>query len=362
MDESKPVSGAWIGDGKAPLKGFSWKHGRTADTKGIKMWSDVFLHDTPTEKIAIVVMDTQGLFEPGSTAEENGRIFGLSTLLSSIQIFNIKGVLEENQLIHLETATNLAQIIVKTQKSATWKPFQRLLFLFQNWADEEFGFGYDSGTKYLEEFLNDVGSDKGSRANVIRQNIRGSFDQIPCFLLMYPGKNITKGDGEWAFLEKDYMSLLQVLIESLLMPEKLVKKSNLGTDSTAAEFNDLIIKYFTAFANAKLPDTEDIIKIAIENQMRTIVSAQLKVFNQLQADLHVDYDREDFVDWVNEVHENNRKTAVDGFLNAEKFDDAESSMKFGKNLTDEIESAFMVSRKVFFKMSINSWLYFVELE
>lgn len=67
----------WMGDGNDPIKGFSWKYGRKADTKGILFWPDVFLHDAPLgEKIAIILMDTQGLFEIGSTPEENARIFG----------------------------------------------------------------------------------------------------------------------------------------------------------------------------------------------------------------------------------------------------------------------------------------------
>lgn len=288
-------------------------------------------------------MDTQGLFEPRSTHEENGRIFGLSTLISSIQILNIKDVLQEDQLEYLEMATNLAKIIVKKQKTTDWKPFQRLLFLFRDWADETIGYGYEGGLKYLDDevlaVFDDVKSTKGS---VIRQNIRGSFDEISCFLLDNPGQNIKKGHGEWSTLEEGFVTNMKILIESLLAPKNLVKKSALGKDLTATEFQGLIKIYFNAFANAKLPATENILQMAIDNQMQTIVNDQLKVFNKLQANLNVDFDRENFVDWVNEVHDKNEKTAVDGFLNTEKIDDEESTKKFVGILKKEIGIVFEV--------------------
>ena len=89
-----------MGDENEPLQGFSWHSGSDRDTTGIIMWSDVFLHTVPTsgEKIAIVVIDTQGLFDSKSTSAENARIFSIGTLISSIQIFNLTGVVQEDQL------------------------------------------------------------------------------------------------------------------------------------------------------------------------------------------------------------------------------------------------------------------------
>lgn len=334
-----------MGHGNEPLQGFSWKHGSVADTKGMKVWSDVFIHDTPTEKIAIVIMDTQGLFETGSTHEENGRIFGLSTLLSSIQILNINGVLQEDQIEHLEMATNIAKIILKRKKSSGWKPFQKLLFLFRDWTDDEIGYGYRGGKVYLENSILRVNGIESSKANVIRRNIRDSFEEILCFLLNHPGLKISKGRGEWATLEEDFVVNLKFLIESLLSPGNLIKKTTLGKDLTAEEFQALMRIYFDAFASSNLPNTENILQMAIDNQMQAIVNGQLKVFNQMQAELDIDYEREDFVFWAKKVHENNTKIAIDGFLKAEKIDDEESSMKFEKILKEEIEIVFKVRHR-----------------
>jgi len=73
-----------MGKADEPLAGFSWQSGARRDTIGIIMWSDVFLHtvDKTGEKIAIFVMDTQGLFDNDSTPTDNSRIFSLGTLIS----------------------------------------------------------------------------------------------------------------------------------------------------------------------------------------------------------------------------------------------------------------------------------------
>jgi atlastin len=59
----------------------------------------VFLETTREgEKIAIVLMDTQGLFDTVTSPTDNSRIFSLGTLISSIQIFNLNDVVEQTQL------------------------------------------------------------------------------------------------------------------------------------------------------------------------------------------------------------------------------------------------------------------------
>ncbi len=93
---------SWLGDPNTPLKGFSWRGGVERDTMGILMWSDVFLHDAEDEKIAIVLMDTQGLFDTNTPAEVNARIFSMSVLISSVQIFNIHKQIAENHLEYLK--------------------------------------------------------------------------------------------------------------------------------------------------------------------------------------------------------------------------------------------------------------------
>jgi atlastin len=68
---------------------FEWRGGEQRQTTGIWMWSEPFLRPTTTssgEKLAILLMDTQGMFDNETTMTLTAQIFGLSTLVSSFQV------------------------------------------------------------------------------------------------------------------------------------------------------------------------------------------------------------------------------------------------------------------------------------
>lgn len=56
------------------------------------MWSRPFIRKVPStgEKVAVLVMDTQGMFDGTLSQQLTASIFGLSTLFSSYQIYNVQ--------------------------------------------------------------------------------------------------------------------------------------------------------------------------------------------------------------------------------------------------------------------------------
>jgi atlastin len=103
-------SGEWIGEPDEPLKGFSWKPGVIRNTTGIVLWSDVFLYDSPRgEKYAILLVDTQGLFDHDTPPSINSKIFSFTTLITSSQIFNLANLIQED---HLEYFKVLYYVVV----------------------------------------------------------------------------------------------------------------------------------------------------------------------------------------------------------------------------------------------------------
>ena len=125
-----------MGEKNEPLHGFSWRSGADRDTMGIVVWNDVFLHtdEETDEKIAIIVIDTQGLFDSETTAVNNSRIFALSTLISSIQVLNLSGVIQEDQLQYLQFATEFANFALRDSQKMSKKTFQNLIFLIRDWV------------------------------------------------------------------------------------------------------------------------------------------------------------------------------------------------------------------------------------
>lgn len=118
-----------MGDENEPLTGFAWKSGTTRITTGLILWSDVFLYDEPNgDKLAIYLMDTQGLFDHKSSPTDNSRIFSLSTMISSVQILNLFNIIQENQLQYLQFATEYARY---ARAENDQFPFQNLLILIR---------------------------------------------------------------------------------------------------------------------------------------------------------------------------------------------------------------------------------------
>ena len=135
------------------LIGFSWKSGSKPDTNGILMWSKPFIRRIPTsgEEVAILLMDTQGAFDTKSTVKQNATIFALSTMLSSIQIYNLTSQIQENDLQHLQLFTEYARLASDYTKE---KPFQSLLFLVRDWYHvDDHSYGEDGGKDYLDNVL-----------------------------------------------------------------------------------------------------------------------------------------------------------------------------------------------------------------
>ncbi|XP_026688051.1 atlastin-like [Diaphorina citri] len=120
-------SGDWMGPDDVPLEGFSWRGGSERDTTGILMWSHVYIATLPTgEKAAVILLDTQGTFDSESTVRDCATVFALSTMLSSIQIYNLSQNIQEDDLQHLQLFTEYGRLALADTGT---KPFQRLQFL-----------------------------------------------------------------------------------------------------------------------------------------------------------------------------------------------------------------------------------------
>lgn len=83
--------------------GFAWRGGQDRQTTGIWMWSEPFIwkSSSTAEPFAVLLMDTQGMFDNKTTMDVTVQVFGLSTLVSSYQIYNVDKRIQEDNLQHL---------------------------------------------------------------------------------------------------------------------------------------------------------------------------------------------------------------------------------------------------------------------
>lgn len=186
------------------------------------MWSEIFTHDDENgDKIAIILLDTQGTFDLRSSMHDCTTIFALSTLLSSVQCFNVMQNINENDLQNLHLFTEYAKLAVHDTNE---KPFQNLIFIVRDWQyPYEIDYGWD-GKKLIDGLLteNDEQTDDMRK---LRERIKLSFNKISAFLMPHPGDIVAQTEhfaGNLNDMSTAFKEYLQILVPSLLAPENLV--------------------------------------------------------------------------------------------------------------------------------------------
>lgn len=141
----------WIGENEngSNLVGFKWRGGKKPETSGIWMWSELFTHVYENgEKIAIILVDTQGIFDSRSSLKDSTTIFALSMLLSSIQCYNVMGNIQENHMQNLDLFTDYGRLALEQTNE---KPFQKLIFIVRDWP-----FPYENGYGYQQTVIDSL--------------------------------------------------------------------------------------------------------------------------------------------------------------------------------------------------------------
>lgn len=96
----------WLGDPIESLTGFTWRGGADRDTTGIVAWNQLFHLDDNT---VLLLLDTQGFYDGETGTKDEAAVFALSTLLSSVQLFNISGHIKETDLQYLQMFVDYAR-------------------------------------------------------------------------------------------------------------------------------------------------------------------------------------------------------------------------------------------------------------
>ena len=147
--------------------GFDWRGGSERNTTGIWMWSQPHFVTKPTpdggkESMAVLLVDTQGMFDNETTMSLTASIFGLGTLLSSYQIYNVDKRIQEDNLQHLALFSEYARMAVDADQVHTvdnpknFKPFQRIEFLVRDWQHFEDEEDYDQMAQEMQNYLDKV--------------------------------------------------------------------------------------------------------------------------------------------------------------------------------------------------------------
>ena len=214
------------------------------------MWSDIFLHDAPNgDKFAIVMVDSKAVSDPKWNYADNSMFFFLSSMVSSVQIFNLKGRLEESHLDYLKFASKFGKI--RLDRKDEGKPFGNLIFLTRDSVDPHYGF--DAGAQKVANFWKD--DDKMSEEKMLLiRSVHNSFSGFANYQMIYPGDKVHEKnfDGRRSQLDHVFVDQIKDFAEDVLSLEKLFIKKIHNENLDVTKYYAYLKKYAEIMKNDDL--------------------------------------------------------------------------------------------------------------
>uniref|UniRef100_A0A665TI26 Atlastin-2-like n=1 Tax=Echeneis naucrates TaxID=173247 RepID=A0A665TI26_ECHNA len=274
-------SDSWIGSEDEPLTGFTWRGGCERETTGILAWSEVFVVEKPDGcKVAVLLIDTQGAFDSQSTIKDCATLFALSTMTSSVQVYNLSQNVQEDDLQHLQLFTEYGRLAMEEVYE---KPFQTLMFLIRDWSyPYEHPYGLEGGRSFLVKRLQ-VKQNQHEELQNVRKHIHSCFSNISCFLLPHPGLRVAtnpKFDGRLRDIDEDFKKELVNLVPTLLSPENLVEKEIGGVKITCRDLLQYFKAYMKIYQGEELPHPKSMLQATAEANNLAAVAGAKDAYNK----------------------------------------------------------------------------------
>jgi len=251
---------------------FHWRGGSERNTTGIWMWSHPYFVKKGDENMAVLIVDSQGMFDNETTMSLTASIFGLSTLLSSYQIYNVDKRIQEDNLQQLALFSEYARVAVEGTGSVPMnkddeerrKPFQTMEFLVRDWQHFEDEEDYDRMEEEMNEYMENVISEREAKdLQETREQIQACFGKFTCFGLSHPGIAVTKKSfkGEVSKMDETFLNLLDRYCRRVFSVDNLEPKVIQGREVTAAELGSFIKAYAEMFASgASFPEASTMLE------------------------------------------------------------------------------------------------------
>jgi len=264
---------------------FDWRGGTERNTTGMWMWSEpYFLSRESGEDVAILLVDTQGMFDHETTVGLTAAIFGLSTLLSSYQIYNVDKRIQEDNLQQLALFSEYGRMAFEAEEKAAAMgviesneegegsnankkgeadggaekanlreaPFQKIQFLVRDWQnfDTEDETDIDGMEAEMQAYLDHVLAERAaSDLKETREQITSCFEEVSCFMMTHPGFAVIKNkyEGDTSKIDSLFLRLLDRYCQKVFDTKSLQPKTVRGRELSAVELCTYIKSYAQMF-------------------------------------------------------------------------------------------------------------------
>ncbi|XP_071015714.1 atlastin-2-like isoform X2 [Oncorhynchus clarkii lewisi] len=341
MLNQQEQSDSWVGADDEPLTGFSWRGGCERETTGIQVWSQVFVVNKPDgSKVAVLLVDTQGAFDSQSTIKDCATVFALSTMTSSVQVYNLSQNIQEDDLQHLQLFTEYGRLALE---EIYLKPFQSLMFLIRDWSyPYEHNYGLEGGKRFLEKRLQ-VKQNQHEELQTVRKHIHSCFSNIGCFLLPHPGLKVATNpmfDGRLKDIDDDFKEALGNLVPLLLAPENLVEKEIGGAKVTCRDLVEYFKAYIKIYQGEELPHPKSMLQATAEANNLTAVAGGKDTYSK-SMEMVCGGDKPYIAPAdLERCHEEFKECSVRQFRSVKKMGGEDFCKKYQEQLEGELDEAY----------------------
>ncbi|KAM8859075.1 atlastin-2-like isoform 1-T1 [Spinachia spinachia] len=332
---------SWMGGDDEPLTGFTWRGGCERETTGIQIWSKVFVVDKPDgSQVAVLLVDTQGAFDSQSTIKDCATVFALSTMTSSVQVYNLSQNIQEDDLQHLQLFTEYGRLAME---EIYLKPFQSLMFLIRDWCyPYEHDYGLEGGNNFLEKRLQ-VKQNQHEELQNVRKHVHSCFSNIGCFLLPHPGLKVATNpnfDGRLRDINGDFKKALAKLVPLLLAPDRLVEKEIGGNKVTCRDLLEYFKAYIKIYQGEELPHPKSMLQATAEANNLTAVAGAKDMYGK-SMELVCGGDQPYIAPAdLERCHEEFREHSVGHFRSVKKMGGEEFCQRYQTQLEAELDEAY----------------------
>jgi atlastin len=253
---------------------FRSRRGPDIQTLGIWALNKIFVYKGK----AIILMDTQGIFDRQLNQAMTTALICLSTLMSSYQIYNIDKRIQEdhlNNMAYFSAYTDLMDSLNNTEiddsnsKSKSSpnpiKAGQTLSLLVRDWQNFEDNFDLNNcikeTEKYQKEFLSDYVGDPVKKNT--RDKIMNTFDNVNVRLCPHPGHMVTEGVffGNLHDVRKEFLLHIDYIIGDILNNIE-VKRISSNIDLVCSDVPNFMKRYVELYRDIKenLPEPRTILE------------------------------------------------------------------------------------------------------
>ena len=261
--KEEKTSDKWSNNKQKVKKIFQWRKGPNPCTDGIYILKEPFTIPSKKGKIALFLMDTQGIFDH-NTSERNQTFLGtFSFLLSSFMFFNVdKGI----KTPHLESIYKYATNLRGSDGSFMMQK-DSLMFIVRDWMnietdddsddddsksndgndnDQSFPYGMEGGKKYFKALIRDDYTNKAKEQKMMREYLDHAFgEDIPCCLLPHPGNAVGRKSCSIADLSGDFRRESFKFFQEMTKSNRIIIKRSQNKNYKCGELCETIKDYVT---------------------------------------------------------------------------------------------------------------------